>query len=115
MNADGAVAKTALLGAAGVVCRSHEDIYLGASVIVFDGVTHPGCLEALACRESLALAADLHVGDVMVATDCLEVVKGLQGGNLGLFSHILREINLTAKTRGGVSFRKPSLREGEVN
>ena len=61
-------------------------------MIVFDGVTHPGCLEALACRDPLVLAADLHVGDVMVATDCLEVVKGLQGGNMGLFSHILMRL-----------------------
>ena len=69
----------------GTICRAHDGMYLGASVVVFDGVTHPGCLEALACREALALAMDLHVGEVVVATDCLEVVKGLQGDNLGVF------------------------------
>ena len=73
-------------------------------VVVFDGVTHPGCLEALACREAMALAVDLLVGEVMIARDCLEVVQGLQTRNLGRFSHILREITYSASLRGGVSF-----------
>jgi hypothetical protein len=36
----------------------------------------PRCLEALAYREALAQALDLHVGEVMVVTDCMEA--GLQ-------------------------------------
>jgi hypothetical protein len=36
----------------------------------------PGCLEALACREALALAADSLVGRITVALDCLDVIKG---------------------------------------
>jgi hypothetical protein len=48
----------------------------------------------------------LHIGRVMVASDCLEVVQGLQHKNLGQFSHILQEIKSTARARGGVSFRR---------
>jgi hypothetical protein len=44
---------------------------------VVDGVTDPGCFEAMASREALALAADLLVGKMTVASDCLEVIKGI--------------------------------------
>jgi hypothetical protein len=82
-----------------------SSVFLGASAVVFEGVMDPGCLEAMACRESLALAADLNIGDVMVASDCMEVVQGLLGSSLGRFSHIIREVQIMARRRGGVSFR----------
>jgi formylmethanofuran dehydrogenase subunit E len=59
----------------------------------------------MACRESLALAADLSIGDVMIASDCMEVVQGLTGCTLGRFSHIIKEVQKMARQRGGVSFR----------
>ncbi|KAK1693260.1 hypothetical protein QYE76_009957 [Lolium multiflorum] len=90
INADGDVANVSNKGAVGVVCRSREGLYLGAFVLVFDGVTHPGCLEALACREAIALAMDLQVREVMVASYCLEVIQGIQGKSLGQYSHILK-------------------------
>ena len=74
MNVDGDVAKTANHGAVGAVCRSNTCDYLGVSIVVYEGITHPGCLEAMACREALALLADLNVGKAMVAYDCLEVI-----------------------------------------
>jgi hypothetical protein len=43
-------------GAVAVVCRSREGEYLGASALVVQGIADPGILEALACREALALA-----------------------------------------------------------
>jgi hypothetical protein len=58
VNMDGAVAKTSNRGAVGAVCRSHDGDYLGASAVAFEGITHPGCLKAMACREALALLAD---------------------------------------------------------
>ncbi|XP_071676881.1 uncharacterized protein [Lolium perenne] len=116
VNTDGAVAKTANRGAVGVVCRSQEGTYLGASAVVFEGITHPGCLEAMACREGLALLDDLHEGDAVIATDCLEVVKGLKEANMGIFSHVLQEIKEAATTRGGVVFRHENRRSnGEAH
>jgi ribonuclease HI len=104
INVDGAVAKTANRGAVGAVCRSEDGIYLGASAVVFEGVTIPACLEALACREALSLAADLHESIVMVATDCKEVIQGMEKKNLGIFSNVLRDI--AAESRGrSVTFR----------
>jgi hypothetical protein len=97
VNVDAAVAKTANKEeAVRAVCRSYAGDYLGASVIVFEGITDPGCLEALACREALALA---------LASDCLAVVKGLHDPYLELSINILVEIKDTARARGGVSFR----------
>jgi hypothetical protein len=43
----------------------------------------------MACREGLALLDDLHEGDAVIATDCLEVVKGLKEANMGIYSHVL--------------------------
>jgi hypothetical protein len=62
----------------------------------------------MACREVLSLAEDLNIGQVMVASDCMEVVQGLQHKHLGQFSHVMQEIKDTASARGGCSFRHES-------
>jgi hypothetical protein len=51
---------------------------MGASAVVFHEVIDPGCLEAMECREALALAADVLVRKLTVASDCVDVVKGHQ-------------------------------------
>ena len=66
--------------------------YLGASAICFEGVSDPASLEALACREALALASDLMQTQVVVASDCKEVVSNISEGNGGTHAHIIREI-----------------------
>ncbi|KAK1648042.1 hypothetical protein QYE76_065847 [Lolium multiflorum] len=101
LNVDGAVARSLRQGDVGAVCRGNDGSFLGASAVVFEGVTHPGRLEAMACREGIALATNLHIGAVMIASNCLEVVQGLQMKNLGQFSHILRETAEAANARGG--------------
>jgi hypothetical protein len=73
-------------------------------MVVYDEITHPGCLEALACRETLTLTADLPVSEVIVATDCLEVDHGLHDKYYGQFSHILQEICVTARACCRISF-----------
>jgi ribonuclease HI len=69
-------------------------VFVGASAMVFDGVTDPVLLESYACREALNLAADLHQQKVMIASDCLTVVKEINGqmynGKNGM---ILRDIS----------------------
>jgi ribonuclease HI len=116
VNTDGAVAKISNRGAVAAVCHSHAGVYLGSSAVVFEGITHPGCLEAMACREALALTADLGVEGVTVASDCMEVIQGLKGNNLGLFSHVLKEIKTSAEQRGGFCFRHESRRSnGEAH
>jgi hypothetical protein len=58
----------------------------------------------MACREALDLATDLQLGALQIATDCMEVVQGLQRQNLGVFSHILCEIKERALARGETFF-----------
>jgi ribonuclease HI len=95
LNVDGAVAKTMERGAVGVVCRSDQGVYLGASAVVFEGITDPAMLEALACREALVLAEDLQLQKVKVASDCLSVVHDINsGGCHSQYSMIVRDIAL---------------------
>jgi hypothetical protein len=104
INVDAAVAKSVAKGAVGVVCRSADGVFLGASAVVFDGITHPGSLEALACREDLNTADDLLLGPILVASDCLEVVNGLKGECWGRFGCILMETRDRAQQRTGTTF-----------
>jgi hypothetical protein len=75
IHSDGAVAKTHMRGAVGVICRDENGTFQGASAVVFDGITDPPTLEAYACREALDLAEDLHIQKLTVISDCLTVVN----------------------------------------
>jgi hypothetical protein len=46
----------------------------------------------------------LLVGRITVASDCLDIVKGLHGQHLGACNHILLEIKETPDRRGETSF-----------
>jgi hypothetical protein len=50
-------------------------------------------VEALACREALALSADLMFTKVIVASDCQGAVDDINIKNGGLSSTIIREID----------------------
>lgn len=69
------------LGTVGVVCKNDEGEYLGASARVFLGITEPAALEALACREALALASDLGLNQAVIDSDCKEVLTNIKDGN----------------------------------
>lgn len=86
LNVDGGLSRQGNRGAAAVVCRDHTGRYLGASAVVFDGLVDPVSLEAHACNEALALAADLHIHRLMVASDCLEVVKNIKKGAASVYA-----------------------------
>jgi ribonuclease HI len=96
LNANAAVAKSVAKGAVGIVSRSLEGEYLGASAIVFTGVTQPGSLDAMACREALALAEDLQVGPCHIASDSLEVIHAMKDPNRGVYVSVLQEIKVLA-------------------
>lgn len=48
-------------GTAAAVCRDSTGAFLGSSALVIRGVDDPATLEAIACREGMALVADLHL------------------------------------------------------
>jgi len=73
------------------VARDSSGCYLGASTLVFAGVSDPETLEVLACREGLALANDL-IRRARVASDCLDAVRSIQIGGMSTYNHIIHEI-----------------------
>ncbi|KAE8776225.1 hypothetical protein D1007_51166 [Hordeum vulgare] len=73
LNVHGAVAKSSNIGVVGVICRSAQGDFIGPSTMVFHGVTEPAMLEAHACREAIALAEDMVITKVRIASDCLSV------------------------------------------
>jgi hypothetical protein len=61
-------------------------------------------MEALACREAVALGRDLNLQSVRVATGCKNVVKSLQEGTMDMYAHIIQEINLARSEFREVTF-----------
>lgn len=59
------------------------------------GVQDPATLEAIACREALALAADLHLQHFVIASDSKQV-RDINNGSRGSYKAIINEINLQA-------------------
>ena len=49
-------------------------------------------LESYACREGLALAEDLYIHQLLIASDCQNVVKDINQGTGGPHSAIVHEI-----------------------
>jgi hypothetical protein len=78
INVDAAMSKNSGHGALAAVARSSDGAFLGASVVVVQGISDPEVLEPLACREGLDLASDLLLTKVRVASDCLNVIKSLE-------------------------------------
>ena len=58
INIDAAVARSGGSGAVGAICRDSNGLFIAASARVFDGISEPATLEALACNEALSLALD---------------------------------------------------------
>ena len=81
-------------GSAAAICRDEGGNFLGSSALVIEGVTDPATLEAMACREALALAADLGIHQFIVASDCQQVVSDISRRTRGQYGAIISEINL---------------------
>jgi hypothetical protein len=91
LNVDAAMAKSRPGGAVGVVCWDESGSFLGASMLTVQGISDPAIMEAIACREALALTQDLHLRRVTVASDYLAVVNDLSRHCAGSYSMVLSE------------------------
>ena len=60
--------------------------------MVFSHLSDPGTLEMLAIREALALADDIYVRRVHIASDCKVAVDDIQQQNKGSYGAIAHEI-----------------------
>jgi ribonuclease HI len=104
INVDAALSKNTSKGALAAVARSVDGTFLGASVVVVEGFTDPEVLEVMACREGLSLAADLLLARFSVASDCLNVIKSLEGEGWGVYGHIVKEVKARASDFQTVQF-----------
>jgi hypothetical protein len=102
INCDAAVSRSGDRGVATAICI--DGLYLGASAIVIVGIYDPPSLEALACREALALAEDLALQHIQVASDCKTVVEDTSEGTMGNYSMIIRAIKARATNFQGCIF-----------
>ena len=60
--------------------------------MVFKGITGPTTLEALAVREALALAEDLNIQAIHVASDCKQIVNHIRQRVRGNYDGIVKDI-----------------------
>jgi ribonuclease HI len=104
INVDAAVSKNTGRGAVAAIARDHEGMFMGASAPVFPGNTDAETLEALACREGLALAQDIYARRIRLASDCAGVIRSLQQGTKGAYAHIVQEILETKQDFEEVGF-----------
>ncbi|TVU41435.1 hypothetical protein EJB05_14952, partial [Eragrostis curvula] len=97
VNVDAAMSKNRSIAACAAVARTESGDFLGASVIIMEGALNPKVAEVLACREGMALASDIALHNFCLASNCLTVIRNLQGAGMGRYGQIIREI----KTRTG--------------
>jgi hypothetical protein len=74
---------------AAAVARDEMGHFLGASALVLEGIDKAEVGEALACREGLAL--------LVLATDCANVVRSIQGHGFGRYETFVLEIKSRRK------------------
>lgn len=79
------------------VCMDYDGNYLGASAIRCACVTDTVTLEALACREALALTLDMSLSHAVIASDCKGVVQDINQGIGGMYASIVKEVNATSE------------------
>ena len=74
------------------ICRDNNGVFLGSSALVIVEIWDPTTLEAIACREAIALAEDLHIQRMVVASDCKQVIGDITKGHKGPYGSIISEI-----------------------
>jgi hypothetical protein len=96
INVDASVSKkSGEKGVAAAICRDNLGVNLGALAVVYCGITDPSTLESLACRE--ALAVDLGLSRLLVASDCKQVVSDIADGTLCKYGAVVAEIKARAR------------------
>ena len=105
IHVDAAVSKTRNCGAAAAVCRSNDGNFMGSSALVIHGITDAATLEAITCREGLALAQDLLLNDFLIASDSKQVVNDIKTASNGTYGAIISEIrNLSVGFNCNITF-----------
>jgi hypothetical protein len=91
INVDAALAKSSGSVVAAAVARDFTRRFLGSSAVVMEGSLEPETIEAIACKEGLALASDLLLKDFRLACDNAGVVVSIHEGSMGSYGHVVQE------------------------
>ena len=92
INSDAAVSRSGHFGAVGAICQDEAVIFQGATAVVFESIEDPEVLEVLGIREALALANDLYIQKVAVASDCKAAVEAIGKGTSSEHGAVVLEI-----------------------
>ncbi|KAM0834234.1 hypothetical protein ACQ4PT_063741 [Festuca glaucescens] len=98
------MSKNTSRGSVAAVARDDTGRFMGASAVVLGGQSMAETVEALACREAIALARDLNARRVRVASDCSNVIASIEDGSLGVYAHITMEIREAKRDFDELSF-----------
>jgi ribonuclease HI len=104
LNTDVAVGRARTRGVVGVVCRNNQGNFIVASAMVVPNRTDLETLEALACLEALALAEYCGIHKMLVASNCLNVVKNIKELPRCSYMMILQDIFQRSKSCQYVRF-----------
>ena len=72
--------------------------------VLLQGIRDPAVLEALACREALALASDPQLSRIKIILGCHEVITSMAGGYLVGSTPSIRDIKLCTPVFASVNF-----------
>lgn len=78
LNVDAVVGRHGDGGSCVFVCRDQNGVYIGASASVLRDMVQPEILEAITVWEAFALASDLHLAHIHIASDCATLVNNLK-------------------------------------
>ncbi|TVU05957.1 hypothetical protein EJB05_49143, partial [Eragrostis curvula] len=101
---DAALSKNRSIAACAAVARSKTGEFLGASVVVMDGIMNAEVSEALACGEGMALARDIVLRRFRLASNCQMVIRNIHGNGMGQYGQIVCEIKRRANDFSKVEY-----------
>uniref|UniRef100_A0A0E0K3S1 RNase H type-1 domain-containing protein n=1 Tax=Oryza punctata TaxID=4537 RepID=A0A0E0K3S1_ORYPU len=91
INVDATISKNSCIVSVAAVVRDTIGSFF-ESFGVMEGAMEPETMEAMACKEGLSLASDLLLQKFRLASDCINVVRSIQGAGMGPYGHIIQEI-----------------------
>ena len=92
INVDAALAKNSTKVFAGAVAQDINGKFLGASTVILEGRMELDTVEAIMCKEGLALASNLVLRDFRLVCDNARVIRSIQEGSMGSYGHVVQEI-----------------------
>jgi ribonuclease HI len=105
INTDAAIDRSGTQGVVAVVYHSIREIY-ATSAMVIPHITNPKTLEVMSCSKALALAEDCGFKSLIVASDCLNIVKNIKEMLQCPYLMILHDIHQRPKSLNFVRFAR---------